>query len=76
MRLLSLALIAALSTPLPVLAAPTQGEIAAARLAYIDGDLTGALVVISEAAEAGNGMALNILGAAYDEGRSVQKRHG
>ena len=73
MRLLSLALIAALSTPLPVLAAPTQGEIAAARLAYIDGDLTGALVVISEAAEAGNGMALNILGAANDEGRSVQK---
>lgn len=38
MRLLSLALIAALSAPLPVLAAPTQGEIAAARLAYIDGD--------------------------------------
>jgi len=37
-RSLSLALIAALSATLPVLAAPTQDEFAAARLAYIDGD--------------------------------------
>ena len=35
--------------------------------------MTGALAVISEAAEAGNGMALNILGAANDEGCGVQK---
>lgn len=73
MRLLSLALVAALSAPLPAHAAPTQDEVVAARLAYIDGDYDGALAVIHEAAEAGNGMALNILRAAYDEGRGVQK---
>ena len=38
------------------------------------GIMTGALAVISEAAEAGNGMALNILGAANDEGRERSKK--
>ena len=37
------------------------------------GIMAGALAVISEAAEACNGMALNILGAANDKGRGVQK---
>lgn len=73
MRLISIALIAALSTPLAVFAAPSEEEVAAARQAYINGDYDAALVVIREAAEAGNGMALNILGAAYDDGRGVEK---
>ncbi|MGB7316339.1 MAG: tetratricopeptide repeat protein [Planktotalea sp.] len=73
MRISSIILIAAILFAPPVLAAPTEAEVAAARLAYIDGDYDAALSVIREAAEAGNGMALNILGAAYDDGRGVKK---
>jgi TPR repeat protein len=72
MRLISIALIAALSAPLPSFAAPTEEDVATARLAYIRGDYGGALDVIKEAAEAGNAKALNILGAAYEEGRGVE----
>ncbi len=71
MRLVSLALIAALATPLPAFSAPTQAEIVAARLAYIDGDFENALNVIQEGAEAGNALALNILGVATEDGRGV-----
>lgn len=72
MRLISIALIAALCAPSPTFAAPTDKQVAAARLAYIEGDYDGALNVIQEAAEAGNAKALNILGAAYEEGRGVE----
>lgn len=71
MRLISIALLAALTLPLPALAAPTQAQVDAARLAYIEGDYENALKVIQEAADAGNAMALNILGAAYEDGNGV-----
>ncbi len=71
MRLISIALLVALSAPMSAVAAPSEDEIAAARLAYIDGDYDAALVVIRQAADAGNGKALNILGAAYEDGRGV-----
>ncbi len=73
MRLISIALIAALCAPLPALAAPTDAEVAAARLAYIDGDFDSALKVLREAADAGNSTALNIMGAAFEDGRGVEK---
>ena len=73
MRAISFAFLIALASPLPAFAAPTQAEIAAARLAYIDGDYEAALDVILEGAEAGNAMALNILGAATLDGRGVAR---
>ena len=68
MRLISFALLTALAATVAY-AAPTQEDVAAARLAYIDGDYDAALKVIQEGAEAGNAMALNILGAASLDGR-------
>ncbi|MGH1576346.1 tetratricopeptide repeat protein [Planktotalea sp.] len=73
MRFVSIALLAALSLPLPSFAGPTDAELAAARLEYIDGDYEAALVVIREAAEDGSALALNIMGAAYDDGRGVEQ---
>jgi TPR repeat protein len=72
MRLISLALLAALAAPVAY-GAPTQDDIAAARLAYIAGDYNDALKVIQEGADAGNAMALNILGAAYQDGHGVEQ---
>lgn len=71
MRFFTIALITALTLALPLTAAPSEQELAAARLAYIDGDYDAALDVIKQSAEAGNAMALNILGAAYEDGRGV-----
>jgi len=71
MRCSILALSFFLISPLALLAEPTQDEIATARLAYIDGDYQAALDVIKDGAEAGNATALNILGAAYEDGRGV-----
>ncbi len=70
MRLISFALLTALAATVAY-AGPTQEDVAAARLAYIDGDYDAALKVIQEGAEAGNAMALNILGAASLDGRGV-----
>ena len=70
MRLISFALLTFLAAPVAH-AAPTQEDVAAARLAYIEGDYDAALKVIQEGAEAGNAMALNILGAASLDGRGV-----
>lgn len=55
-----------------VWAEPSQEEVLEARQQYLRGDYS-ALAVISEAADAGNAMALNILGAAYEEGRGVAR---
>ena len=73
MRLASIALICALAAPLATFAAPSDDEISAARLAYIDGNFNAALPVLQEAADAGNARALNILGAAYEDGHGVVK---
>ncbi|WP_176219119.1 tetratricopeptide repeat protein [Planktotalea arctica] len=73
MRLISIALLTALAAPLPTFAAPSPEQIAAARLAYIEGDYRAALDTIRAAAEAGNAMALNILGAAYEDGKGVEQ---
>ena len=43
MRFSSIALIAVLFLPTPSFAAPTEAEVAAARLAYIDGNYDSAL---------------------------------
>jgi TPR repeat protein len=53
-------------------AEPSKEEVSEARQQYLRGDYS-ALAVISEAAEAGDAMALNILGAAYEEGRGVAR---
>ncbi|MEP5154177.1 tetratricopeptide repeat protein [Planktotalea sp.] len=73
MRFTSFALIAALAVPLPAFAAPTQAEVDQARLAYINGEYETSLKVFHEAAEDGNAMALNILGAAYEDGNGVDQ---
>ena len=51
--------------------AQSEEEIAAARLAYIDADYATALAVLRPAADAGNAMAQNIMGAAYEDGNGV-----
>jgi len=73
MRLSPIAALFVFLTTLPAFAAPSEEEVAAARIAYINGDYDAALSVIREAADAGNATALNILGAAYDDGRGVEK---
>ncbi|MEM9580667.1 MAG: tetratricopeptide repeat protein [Pseudomonadota bacterium] len=52
-------------------AAPTQDDIAVARQDYIAGNYERALAVLRVAAEAGDAVALNIMGAAYDDGNGV-----
>lgn len=71
MRLMSFAVIAAVAIALPVFGAPTDQEVTAARLAYIDGDFDQALQVIKDAAQAEHPVPLNILGAAFEDGRGV-----
>ncbi|WP_425050447.1 tetratricopeptide repeat protein [Psychromarinibacter sp. S121] len=52
-------------------AQPTEDEIAAARLTYIDGDYPAALEVLMPAAEAGDANAQNIVADAYDKGNGL-----
>ncbi|MDF0594774.1 tetratricopeptide repeat protein [Psychromarinibacter halotolerans] len=54
-------------------AQPTEDEIAAARLEYIDGDYAAALEVLMPAAEAGDANAQNIVADAYDKGNGVEQ---
>lgn len=54
-----------------VQAEPGAEALAQARLALIKGDYDAAFPVIRAAAEAGNAAALNMLGAAHEEGRGV-----
>jgi TPR repeat protein len=43
-----------------------------ARQAYINGDYAAALAVLEPAAQSGNAMAQNIMGAAYENGNGVK----
>ena len=68
----SVLLVAALClTAAPLTAQPSDQEVAAARLVYIEGDYATALKVLIPAAKAGNPEAQNLLGDAYDDGNGV-----
>jgi len=69
MRILSFLLCLTLMTPL--WAQPSDEAVAAARLNYIDGNHAEALAVLRPAAEAGDPVAQNILGNAYELGNGV-----
>ncbi len=67
-----------LSLPLMIVAQgaaaqPAADEVAAARLDYIAGSYEAALEVLRPAAEAGDPIAQNILGDAYDTGKGVTR---
>ena len=49
----------------------SAADVATARLAYIDGDYATSLAVLRPAAEAGDPVAQNVMGAAYDDGNGV-----
>ncbi|MCG6901912.1 MAG: sel1 repeat family protein [Rhodobacter sp.] len=67
---MAFAFVALIATPI---AAQSDEEVAAARLVYIDGDYATALQVLRPAAEAGNPVAQNLLGDAYDDGNGVER---
>jgi len=60
-----------LSFALPA-SAQSDEEVAAARLVFLDGDYATALAVLRPAAEAGNAVAQNLMGAAYEGGDGVE----
>lgn len=69
--------LSALLLALALTGQPALGQSAdAARQLYVDGQYDAALAVLRPLAEAGDAMAQNILGAAYDDGFGVPVDHG